>query len=86
MIYHSLLPLPLTELIGIHISAILLFTFCFNDYTSLLMITQQFLMPVLIVAQLPCPAILYWMTAMVKMKFLLVNQKLNAELSQCRKL
>ena len=59
MIYHSLQPLTLTELIGMHISAILLFTFCFNDYTSLLMITQQFVMLLLIVAQLPCPAVLY---------------------------
>jgi len=63
-----------------NISAILLFTFSFNDYTSLLM------MLILIVAQLPCPAILYWMTVMMKMKFVLVNQKLNAELSQHRKL
>jgi len=69
-----------------HVSAILLFTFSFNDYTSLLMITQQFLMLVLIVAQLPCPAIPYWMRAMMKMKFVPVKQKLSAELSQHRKL
>jgi hypothetical protein len=69
-----------------HVSAVLLFKFSFNDYTSLLMITQQFLMLVLIVAQLPCPAILYWIRAMMKMKFVLVKQKLNAELSQHRKL
>jgi hypothetical protein len=78
MIYHILHSLTLTELIGIHISAILLFTYSFNDYTSSL-ITQQFLMLVLIVAQLPCPAILYWMRAMMKIKFVLMKQKLNAE-------
>jgi hypothetical protein len=50
------------------------------------MITQQFLMLVLIVAQLPRPAILYWIRAMMKMKFVPVKQKLNAELSQHRKL
>jgi len=86
MIYHILQPLTLTELIGMHRSAVHLFTFCFNDYTSLLMITQQFVMLVLIVTRLPCPAILYWMTALMKIKFVLVNQKLNAELSQHRKL
>jgi hypothetical protein len=67
------------------VSAILLFKFTFNDYTSLL-ITQQFLMLVLIVAHLPCPTIPYWMTAMMKMKFVLVKLKLNAELSQHKKL
>jgi hypothetical protein len=49
------------------------------------MITQQFLMLVLTVAQLPYPAILYWMIAVMKLKFVLVKQKLNAALSQHRK-
>jgi hypothetical protein len=81
MIYHILHPLTMTEFIGMHVRVILLFTFSFNDYTSLLMITQQFLMLLLIVVQLLCTAILYWIRAMMKMKYVLVNQKLNAELS-----
>jgi hypothetical protein len=72
MIKYILPCLTPTELIGMHISVILMFTFSFSDYTSLLM------MLILIVAQLPCPAILYWVTVMMKMKFVLVNRKLNA--------
>ena len=86
MIYHISHSLTVTELIGMHISAVLLFTFSFNDYTCMLMKTQRFLMLVLLVAQLPRPTILYWMRSMMKMKFVLVKQKLNAELSQHRKL
>jgi hypothetical protein len=67
------------------IIAILLFASSCNDYTSLLMITQQFLMLVVTVAQLPCPVVLYWMIAMMKVKFVLVKQKLNAALSRHRK-